>query len=291
MTAAIGKRDTGATMDRSYLARYREDGFAVVKGVFTADEMAELAEAFDRIYAEGMRHGRRFRHGNTFYNVTQDDNIGPVMRIMQWPSYVDEVLDRFRLDKRMLAIVEPLIGRDLKQIINQMHWKPPGAAMAEFGYHQDIRSRRPRWAYRDPANSYVQTGIAVDPHRRENGAMVLFPGSHLLGELPLARECKIMDTALTGKYIEDFGLSPEMGVDLDLDPGDVALWHVYAIHGSGPNVSSIDRRLYINGYVVAQNCERGEWAFRDGEPCALGDPVLVHYEELHQRPEPHYVED
>ena len=73
-------------------------------------------------------------------------------------------------------------------------------------------------------------------------------------------------------------------------PGDVALWSLYAVHGSGPNLSGIDRRVYLNGYVAADACDRGEWAFRDGQPCALGAPQLVHYEELHSRGEPHYVE-
>ena len=40
----------------------------------------------------------------------------------------------------------------------------------------------------------------------------------------------------------------------------------------------------------AADCERGEWAFRDGKPCTLGAPVLVHYEQLHERPEPHFVD-
>ena len=58
----------------------------------------------------------------------------------------------------------------------------------------------------------------------------------------------------------------------------------------GPNVSSIDRRFYINGYVTAECCDRGELAFRDGRPCELGDPVLVHYDDLHKHPEPHFVD-
>ena len=35
---------------------------------------------------------------------------------------------RMRRDPRWLAILAPLIGSDIKQIINQLHWKPPGAA-------------------------------------------------------------------------------------------------------------------------------------------------------------------
>ena len=51
------------------------------------------------------------------------------------------------------AMLAPLIGPDLKQIINQMHWKPPGGEMVEFGFHQDARFRKPRHAYRDLAAS------------------------------------------------------------------------------------------------------------------------------------------
>ena len=277
-------------MHKSYLDQFWDRGFAVVKGVFGPDDVRDLKDAFDRIYAEGMRHGSRYRDRNVFFNVSEDDNLGRVMRIMQWPSYFDSVLDRFRLDPRMLEIVRPLIGDNLKQIINQMHWKPPGAAMVEFGYHQDIRSRRPREAYRDPARSYIQTGIAVDPHGRDNGALKFIPASHLRGELDLARDYSVMDTEMVENHVRRFGIDPATAVDLEMEPGDVALWHVHAIHGSGPNISDIDRRLYINGYVTAANCDRGEWAFRDGKPCKLGEPVLVHYEQLYDNPEPHYVD-
>jgi len=63
------------------------------------------------------------------------------------------------------------------------------------------------------------------------------------------------------------------------------------VHGSGPNVTSDDRRFYLNGYVRAADCDRGEWAFRGGEPVALGAPNLVHYDDLFQRPDPHYIKD
>ena len=73
--------------------------------------------------------------------------------------------------------------------------------------------------------------------------------------------------------------------------GDLAFWHVHTLHGSGPNRSTMDRRFYINGYVTAANCDRGEWAFRDGAPCPLqGEQSLVHYEELYSNPGPMFVD-
>src|SRR3546814_9544925 len=56
------------------------------------------------------------------------------MRISDWSSDVCSS----DLDPRLLEILAPLLGGDLKQIINQLHWKPPGAR-AEFGFHQDSR--------------------------------------------------------------------------------------------------------------------------------------------------------
>ena len=190
----------------------------------------------------------------------------------------------------MLEILAPLLGRNVKQIINQMHWKPPGATAVEFGYHQDIRFRRPREAYRRPLEAYVQTGIAIDPHGRDNGAMTVFPGSHLMGELGLGSDGRVMDRPLDDADLVAVGLDPKDKVNLELEPGDVAFWNLFTVHGSGPNRTAGDRRFYINGYVAAADCDRGEWAFRDGRPCRLGEPVLVHYEDLYNKPEPHFVD-
>ncbi len=274
----------------SYLDQYRTQGYAVVRGVFAPSEVAELAAAFDRAHAAALAHPKSFRHGNLMYRLADDAKLGRIVRLVQWPSYEDPTFQRYRTDRRVGDILAPLIGRDVKQIINQLHWKPKGAAMAEFGYHQDIRFRRPRTAYRDPAVNYVQTGIAIDAHRAATGAMTVLPGSHLLGELDMPGRGAVMQTAMDDSELARLGLDAAKVVPLEMEPGDVALWHLHLLHGSGPNDAAPDRRFYINGYVRASACDRGEWAFRDGQPCALGAPVLVHYDDLYARPEPHYVD-
>jgi ectoine hydroxylase-related dioxygenase (phytanoyl-CoA dioxygenase family) len=208
--------------------------------------------------------------------------------MVQWPSYHQQVMDAVRLDTRIARLLEPLIGADLKQIINQVHWKVPGS-LGDFAWHQDSRSRRPASAYRNLADSYVQTGLAVDPHNPESGGMRFSPGSHVRGDLGMDCSRKALGTPLMDKALEDVGLSSSDAVDLVLEPGDVALWSPYLVHGSGHNRSTHMRRFYINGYVRADDCDRGEWAFRSGRPVPLGPrQALVHYEELHERPGPHY---
>jgi hypothetical protein len=242
----------------------------------------------DQVHAEGVRHGRSFRHGNLFYNVAPGVGHQPAVRLVQWPSYHQPVLNAVRLDPRMAELLEPLIGCDLKQIINQLHWKPQGS-IGDFAWHQDSRFRRPASAYRDLGRAYVQTGLAVDSHEPDSGCMRFVPRSHLRGDLSMGLEGTVLATALLDDALRAAGLDPREAVDVVLQPGDVALWSPYLVHGSGSNRARHQRRLYINGYVRADACDRGEWAFRDGVPVPFGpEPALVHYEELRSRPGPHY---
>ena len=273
------------------LAHYRSQGYAVLPSVFNMAEVAALAAGFERHWAMGMAYRTSFRHGNLLYRLGQDPKLGKIVRLVQWPCYGDPVLEQFRRDPRVLEVLEPLLGRDIKQIINQLHWKPPGAAAADFAFHQDARFRRPREAYRNLAVSYVQTGIAIDRHTRENGCMRVLPGSHLRGEVAIPAPAQVLAGPPSDEALRAAGLDPTRLLDLELQPGDVAIWSVFLVHGSGPNVTQRDRRFYINGYVRAADCDRGEWTFREGQPIGINIPTLVHYEDLNDHPEPHYVEE
>jgi len=233
---------------------------------------------------EGVAHGRSFRHGNLFYKIAEGAD-GPIVQMVQWPAYHRPLLDAVRLDPRFAALLAP----DVKQIINQLHWKAPGA-VGDFAWHQDSRFRQPAHCYRNLATSYVQTGLAIDPHGPGSGGMSFVPQSHVHGDLDLDTDSDVLGNAMRDSALERVGLSAANAVQLDLAPGDLVLWNPYLVHGSGTNRSSHQRRFYINGYVRAEDCDRGEWAFRDGRPVPLGRvPAMVHYEALRERGEPHYV--
>lgn len=263
---------------------YWRDGYVIVRGLFSAADIAELSDAVQQVHAEGVALGASFRYGNVHYRMEGDE-----LRMAQWPSYHNPVLDRVRTDPRIGALLEPLIGRDLKQIINQLHWKKPGGR-GDFAFHQDARFRRPESAYRNLDTAYVQTGIAIDPHSAQSGAMRILPGSHRRGRVEIEVAGAVMDQPPEDAALAAAGFDPAELVDLAMEPGDFALWSPFLVHGSGTNHSDHFRRLYINGYVRAEDCDRGEWAFQGGAPTPLpGRPQLVHFEGLHDRPGPHFV--
>ncbi len=278
-------------MAKDLLNQYRKYGYAVERGVFDSYEIAELTHAFERVHDEAMLLGRSYRLLNAFFKINNDAALRPVVRYVQWPSYFNRTLDRYRRSPRVLKFLAPMLGINLKQITNQLHWKHPGTANMECAFHQDAKTLRPRDAFRDLENSSVQTGIAIDHHDRSNGAMVVYPGSQSLGELHLDAEELAMDQRLDENDLERLGLDPDKAVTLELEPGDVALWSPHTLHGSGPNRSNAVRRFYINSYIIAENSDRGEWAFRNGVSQPLsGQPAMVDYDELYEKPGPMFVD-
>jgi ectoine hydroxylase-related dioxygenase (phytanoyl-CoA dioxygenase family) len=199
------RREDPARIDAD-LAHYWREGYAVVRGFFSSDEIRDIAGVLDQLYAEGAAHGRCFRHGNLFYNVARSgEDSEPLVRMVQWPSYHQPVLNGVRLDMRFVDLLEPLIGRNLKQIINQVHWKAPGS-LGDFAWHQDSRFRRPPEAYRNLGTAYVQTGLAIDPHTVESGCMRFIPRSHLRGDLGMDRSKKALGSAMTDDALAEVGL-------------------------------------------------------------------------------------
>lgn len=292
-TATLSNQPTAklyAFLHDGYVEEYWEKGYVILRGVFTPEEIADLKRSFDRAYAEGMTHHSTWRHQNRVIWVQNDPKVGRFISGCQWQSWVDPVLDRVRNDPRMLAIIEPLIGKNVKQIINQMHWKTPNTGQT-WGLHQDVRSRNPAHCFRELATSYVQTGLGIDRHWAGNGAMKVMPYSHQRGNLK-------MDNGATHhrdtreEAVEKAGFDPAKLVDVELNEGDVALWGPYMIHGGGINTTQDNyRRLYINGYVKAENCDRGQPVFHQGKPVPLTIPALIQYDDLYVRPEPHYATD
>lgn len=115
----------------AFRAAYERDGYAIVRNVFTPTEVAEMKARFDAWRAEMLAtHHATYVKGNMRVWVSEgvagsEGAKQRVLRGVQWPSYSDEVLNRYRQDPKMFEIASALIGRNIKQIINQMHWKMP----------------------------------------------------------------------------------------------------------------------------------------------------------------------
>jgi ectoine hydroxylase-related dioxygenase (phytanoyl-CoA dioxygenase family) len=282
------------TTTAKHAEEIREHGFTVVRGAIPRDEMAAVQQAADAVYAEGLKHHASYRDRNLLFEILNDPKAKRrVVLQAHWFSWINPVLEQARRHPNLFKALEPLLGRDIKQIANQIHWKPPGAKFTFYRFHQDLRFRDNKDAYRNLETSWLNTGLAIDPQNEENGALRVFRGSNKLGYLGLSDDGPIMKGETQEPELRRARLDPADMVTLDLQPGDLVIWTLLTVHGSAANVSGRDRRFMINSYIrAADSPDRGEWAFKDGVSTPLGaEPQICKYEKLREKPGPFYIEE
>jgi phytanoyl-CoA dioxygenase PhyH len=267
------------------------EGYAIVRGFFPANVMDQIQRETDRVYQEGLKHHATYRDKNLLFEILDDPKAKHrVMLQAHWPAWISPYLEGMRRDARYLALLEPILGADIKQISHQIHWKPPGAKYTFYRYHQDARFRN-HDATRNLLYGNLNSGLAIDPQTAANGALQVIPKSHLRGYLGLSEDGSIMTGHTPEDDLRRVGLDPATAVTCAMEPGDLLLWTLYTVHGSAANLSDYDRRFMISSYVRASDSERGEWAFRGGVSTPLGpEPEICKYEQLREKPGPFYIE-
>ena len=269
----------------------RADGYAIIRGFMATAAVQRIGAEVDRIYQEGLKHHATYRDRNLLFEVLDDPKARRrVVLQAHWTAWISPLMEEMRRSAAFYAVLQPFLGVDIKQITHQLHWKPPGAKYTFYRYHQDARFRAGQ-PQQQLLESTVTTGLAIDPQTEANGALRIVPRSHLRGYLGLADDGPIMVGETPDAELRRVGLDPASTVTCVMQPGDLLLWTLFTVHGSGPNLSSVDRRFMINSYVRAPDSSRGEWAFRNGVSTPLGaEPEICKYEQLRERPGPFYVE-
>ena len=210
-------------------ARYHEDGFTVVRGVFSAGEIAEL----DREASRLLLRTDLIDQDNVRCRWQNDAGTGEC-RFDCFDPVIDlsPVCERIARDPRLVETVGFFYGEPACLFKDKLIFKAPGT----LGYdlHQDYIS------WKSFPTSFLTAIVAIDPADANSGATEVFPGYHVRGCL----------TPEDGMYhtLGDEAIDLSTGVVLDLAPGDVALFSGYTPHRSGPNRSARWRRLLYLSY-------------------------------------------
>ena len=216
------------------------DGFVVHRGVWRPDEVRAAGEAFDRLLARARALGASAVVDGTSFVIDADPFR---LRRVVWCGGAEPALGRYGDDPRFVRLAADALGSDpVVQLIQQAHYKLPGDGV-DFDWHQDASNRRAGtelWTDVNGRGSFVQMVIAVDPMGPGNGPLRMIPGSHRLGFVADPRT-----GALPAGCFD-----PADAVELHLEPGDLAMFGPYVIHGSGPNLGDGPRRLFLQGYTL-----------------------------------------
>ncbi len=273
--------------------QYRAEGYAVVPNFIPENDVAELQMETKRLYEQALEHPTTFRHGNLLFEILPERHFLKRYVIQaHWFAWVSDYFESFRRRPEFFELLEPLLGKNIKQVAQQIHWKPPGADQTGYRFHQDLRFRENGAQLGNLLTDSIQVGLAIDESGRHNGCLQIIPRGHEHGYLGLSDEGDAIMTGLTHREeLLSVGLDPTTTIDIEMNPGDAVIWGLLTVHGSLPNLSDSDRAFMISSYVRGETSLRGEWTFRDGISTPLGsEPQLCKYESLHERPEPHYID-
>lgn len=250
-------------LSAAQIAAYQDEGYAVVRGVFGESELQELRKGCDELVEKAKDFKDDAFVGQTFFNIfrkadpfakniSQAEIVPGQIRRVTYPYAVSEIFNRYRAHPKLLSVVAALLGDDLKQIVNQVNFNPPRSGTG-WGWHQDYRFRKA--GIGKLPDGFVQSITAIDLCSTVTGGIRLVPRSHALGDLRLDLDVENAEKQFDAKS----AVTPE------LKPGDVVLFNSHVIHGSTPNQSPHQRRVYINGYARATS-QVGMPVMKNGTP-------------------------
>lgn len=212
---------------------FDENGYVVVKNVFTANELAPVRARLDEIIndpskaPEGVGVGRE---NDTLAEGVKGDPSNPVRNISFMVRY-DSTFQDFARNVTILKLTRALIGSKLKVFRDQALQKPPGGQAKPV--HQDLSYFRVQ-----PPNELVTAWIATEDATTENGCMIYIPRSHKHGLFEIKH-----DPERPVHHVPDTrGLAMEAEVLCPVPAGSVIFHHGYTLHRSGVNRSNTWRR-------------------------------------------------
>ncbi len=215
---------------------FLRDGYCVIPNIFNKEELKNISEEMDQLEKTAKKQKNTIQIDGSLFVIEND----AIQRVV-WCSGNRPKLQTFSRHSVILATVENILcSSEFDQIICQTHFKLPGDNV-EFEWHQDSQHRyfgTEYWTDINTQGSFVQTLIAVDEMNLQNGPIEFIKGSHKLGHIDLPNNPNWEDQC---KNFEREKLC--------MNPGDVAFFHPYVIHGSTSNHSPLKRRVLINGFA------------------------------------------
>lgn len=215
-----------------------ERGFIIKRNLFSKEEAFAVKQDLMGLYEESKpMESTQVVDGTQF--VFEN---GVIARIV-WVAGRRPRLLEVGTDPRITVPAAQILGsQEIDQLICQAHYKMPGDNI-DFAWHQDSQNRgygTSDWTDVNAKGSYIQTLMAIDPMTLENGPVKFVPYSCDRGHISLDNQDVL-------KAYED-SEEVKTAVPLILEPGDVAMFSPYAIHGSSPNLSQDSRIVFINGF-------------------------------------------
>jgi ectoine hydroxylase-related dioxygenase (phytanoyl-CoA dioxygenase family) len=213
-----------ATLTDPQIASYGRDGYFIYHDqLFPPDELALLTSIFEEQLAQ---------KGETLSDE------------LDTPHFRDARLLQFLLDEKVLDLVEPITGPDIVLWSSHFICKDPYVGRAT-PWHEDSAFWEGRLTQYD---GIVTVWLALDRVNRENGCMMVIPGTHRNGFSKYEEVDTVHNTF--NLQIAD-AVDESKAVYFELEPGECSLHDSRIVHGAKANTSPYRRCGYTMRYLPA----------------------------------------
>lgn len=164
-------------------------------------------------------------------------------------------------NEKIIFIMETLVGGKVSGIQSEMFFCKPGTP--GFSAHQD------NFFVQAPQNNFASAWIALVDVTPQSGGLIVYPGSHQEGALPVQEfdkkeyasqdpNARKTDAIIPDKY-QPFSTS--------IKKGSVIFIHGHTVHASNNNQSNYHRYVLLNTYIKrGVNFRAGQYAGREEIP-------------------------
>jgi len=213
---------------------FAEQGFVIIPNFIPASQANTLKQsaARDQVIAKNA------------YERT--DASGLKSKVTLWYEPGDDVFGRLSCSDKMIKLLSDCMGGEACFFHAKLMQKEARSGGA-WEWHQDYG-----YWYDDGflTDNMASCYVALDPASRENGCLMVIPGSHHYGR------------------IRHVGVGEQVGAQMDrvnalktrhdtvyveLNPGDAVIFHSNLLHSSNPNLSDHSRWGIISSFFRADN--------------------------------------
>lgn len=235
---------------------YQENGYVVVGGLFTHEEVAQYREHYMAL----RRHGS-YPGDLAGVNSASNDPLKRYPRMIHMHRW-DEISLRWLIDARLNTCMSGLLGREPYAVQTMLYFKPPGARGQAL--HQD------NFYLKAQPGSCLAAWMALDDCDQANGCMQIVPGSHTWPMLcTIKADTSVSFTDVTVPLPPGVAAQP-----VEMKAGDVLFFNGALVHGSYPNTTTDRFRRALIGHYIEGAAEQVAQFYHpalhmDGRPLEL----------------------
>ena len=240
-----GKSPLGDELTR----QYEKDGFLVLEGVFSPEEVAAYSQELQRLAAN---------EDDTIKSLSIKEAGSGALRSVFGVHEVSRVFETLAGDKRLADIAQYLLADDVYIHQSRINYKP-GFRGREFYWHSDFET----WHVEDgmPDMRALSISVSLTDNYQHNGSLMVIPGSHKRfvaceGETPESHYKSSLQRQELGTPPDSVlqELVGENGVvTITGKPGSIVIFDCNLMHGSNGNITPYPRSNVFYVYNALSN--------------------------------------